>query len=174
MPPGPKSILEQSYIDRGGDGWEAHTWKADSPPEKILAALRSALSVDDACYLARLTRQAEANWRNKGETVLNGRDPTPELLRELDIPERCYVLWWVDYHLNSTRAEMDLLESAMSKGKTDGDTAIRLLERRWPKKYSVRREITGADGGPVDVNVRADAVRVALEQMQTEALPAAD
>ena len=45
---------------------------------------------------------------------------------------------------------LDMVQSAMKDGKWQA--AAWLLERRWPEKFGRQRhEITGADGGPVEV-----------------------
>ena len=62
------------------------------------------------------------------------------------------------------RAEGQFLQAAtmsvMAGIKDDPHLALKVLERRSPAEWSASRKITGADGGPVQVDVSA-SVRVA-------------
>lgn len=169
MTPGPKSILEQAYIEHPEDqGFDRYGWKAGTAPIKFLTALRVCSTLGDACAVAHISDQTEIDWRRKGEAAIAGREVTPELLDEIPMPDRVYAAWALAVPEAQADAKLGLLGTVAKAGRSDWRPAMAMLERKWPGEFSTRREVTGADGGPVDVNVRADAVRVALEQMQSE------
>lgn len=51
--------------------------------------------------------------------------------------------------------EIDLTSSVLTHARTDGRLALRALETFWPDRYGRRLEVTGAEGGPIAVDLEA-------------------
>lgn len=104
--------------------------------EVIIAALLKGATMKDAAHFARIGRTTLYEWLQRGE---QGIEP--------------YVQFAVDVRQAQSQSALDMLEVIEKAAKQGGDVkaAMWLLERRHGYVPDQRVQLTGQDGGPVQV-----------------------
>lgn len=114
--------------------------------EKLLRAIRMGAPYELACAHAGIHYDTFNEWQQG--RFPRGLDEDQKLLKS----EFSELLMRAQGD-SSVRA-LSTIQQAMAQG--NADIALKLLERRWPEHFGVRRmEITGKDGGPVQIEARA-------------------
>jgi transposase len=129
---------------------------------RIVEALNNGNYIETAARYAAITPQAMYKWLNRGnaerQRILEGEDPLPE--------EQIYVDFVEAVEKARSQAEMRNV-GLIQKAAVDGtwQAAAWFLERSYPKRWgrSDRLEHTGADGGPMEV-------QVSVEQLEEKVL----
>ena len=105
--------------------------------EKICEYLASGCYVCTACDLCGIDQSTYHRWRERGE---NGEEPYCEFVKAIKDAE--------------ARAEARAVALVQKAMVDDWKAAMTWMERKFPDRWSrgERREITGAGGGPVEVN----------------------
>lgn len=102
--------------------------------ERVCRDLRAGLTVAAACFSGGITTTSYHNWRMRGET---GEAP------------------FADFLAATTEARDEgnrALELIVRKAaQVDWRAAVRVLESRDRENWSKRTEVTGREGGPVEV-----------------------
>lgn len=114
----------------------------DETIKKVLDGIKAGMSYEGACGLARISFNTFNKWRQEGEAAESGK--FFEFVKEL--------------HASEAIAEAEQLK----KIKKDPDTkyACWILERRfpdrWGKREQIKQEISGPEGGPIEITRMAD------------------
>jgi len=109
---------------------------------KVLDGIKAGMSYEGACGVARVTYNTFRNWRDIGETATEGK----------------YFKFFQELGHAEAIAEAEMLK----KLKEDPDTkwvAWRLERRfpdRWGKREQIKQEISGPEGGPIEITRMAD------------------
>ena len=118
----------------------------------IVEAARAGLSREGAAGAAGIGKRTLFRWLADGREA-DAKNKAERSRRE----EGCRQLWHA-----VTRAEADLerdmLAIVIADAPDNAGSAMWLLERKWPARFGrIRRELTGANGGPIDVRASAAA-----------------
>ena len=142
------------------------TLLTDDVKSQIIRYLRAGVSYKTAAQAARISERAIHNWMKRGrqaeERVEAGEDiPDSELL---------YLNFVQD--IAATHADVIVTAAAQVRqaGATDWRAALSLLERRAPDDWTLRREVTGVQGQPIQVEAVMARAEILLERVQPEIL----
>ena len=127
--------------------------------EAIVNALKLGNYMTTAADYVGVTPLTIANWLRKGEALSQVDD------RELDNDEQMFVDFFMDCKKAKALSEMKAVNVIREASQSSWQAAAWYLERtandRWGRIQ--RTEITGADGGAIEIN--ADAVARKLEAL---------
>jgi hypothetical protein len=133
----------------------------DCTPEttaKICAALRLGVSQECAATSAGITERSFYIWLEKGR---EGLEPYVQFLQEV--------------HAAENDAEMELVNLIKASAQDDWKAGAWILERRHPRRWGRldRSEISGANGGPVQVAAQVVEIPAQLPTAEAWAAVAA-
>lgn len=149
------------------------TWAPKSPGAEVLAALAVGASWAHAAHYAHLHEETPSRWNNRGAIALADHDNLDALHATGPDPE---TLAYAAFHVAASEARITPVVGALDqidRARRGGDWKagahqLKVLPQARDYRETTRTEVTGAGGGPVDVDVRADAIREALEAFQAE------
>lgn len=109
--------------------------------DTIIAAVQGGNYYTTAAHLAGISVNTLYRWIKKGE---NGEKPFDEFYEAIQEAEAI--------------AESSLVHVVSAAAKTDYKAGLELLSRRFPERWSTRQrhELTGDNGGPVELVVMFD------------------
>lgn len=132
-----------------------HTLLNDTRKEAIATMLRAGAYVDDACRAVGIHRATFYNWMQRGNIQrerlnagLDVEENETQYLDFLDTVEEADAEGIISHVMN--------IDNSAKNGTWQASAWI--LERKQPKKWGRydRTEITGADGGPIQINVSTE------------------
>jgi len=127
--------------------------------KRLLEALRHGDFVDDACAYAAISEQTYYRWQREGYELQRRIDAGETLTdEETAIRKLCEAI--KEAELVGQHAALAVIQRAANSGTWQA--AAWFLERR-NKKWSNRTEVTGPDGGPVQVTSREELTDRMLE-----------
>lgn len=135
--------------------------------EECLRLLRLGLPKQDAAALAGFSPGTLGDWQREGEADLEAGRRTAKAdfvadLRKAEAAFKLSATAVVVGAANGRPAEYDDDGNKLrSERPPNWQAATWMLERRFPDEYSPRREITGPQGGPLEVEVATIDVLVA-------------
>lgn len=146
-------------------GWDPDTgeWDKESPVGKLLTAMRIGAYAKEACGFAGLRLNQVVGWMRTAQEALPAH-PDDELPRDaypIEVRAHVDLLWRL------TSAESSAVVEAIGfwrKAMADDWRAVRdWLARRHASEWkeTTGRELTGGDGGPVEVEAVVIARKVA-------------
>lgn len=138
---------------------------------RLKTALKSGAFLGSAAAYAGVRPETLSRWLEEGrrlaaiEEVVSGDPDDP---REPSPAE--WELIWLAREVDQAEAEAEqrLVEYVEKAAEGEWRAAMALLERRWKDRWAKRSEVTGADGGALqvdDVAERRQQVERALEQV---------
>jgi len=131
---------------------------------RIVEALTQGNYIETAARYAGITPQGMYKWLNRGNAersrIYDGEEPDPKETMYVDFVEV----------VEKARAQAEMRNVGLiQKAAVDGtwQAAAWYLERSYPKRWgrSDRLEHTGADGGPVAVQVSMDELEEKVGQL---------
>lgn len=140
----------------------------DGRVQRLLNALRLGHYVQEACQYAPISEQTYYRWLREGDDIekkaRNGETLTP---KEQSIRELCEAIKAAE--VVGQNSALDVIRNAMAEGTWQA--AAWFMERR-NKKWSNRMEVTGKNGGPVEVTREelTDRMLSLLESLDDEGL----
>lgn len=149
------------------------SWPPRSPAGAVLAALAIGATWEHAAAYARLHADTAPGWNNRGTELLAGHpsldayaatNPTTE-----DLAMAAFAVAAAEARGAPVVAALESIDRARKAGDLRGAVLqLKHLPQAAPYRETTRHEVTGAGGGPVDLDVRADAIREALEALRSE------
>lgn len=143
--------------------------------KKILEAVRKGHFRKVAALAVQVDERTIKAWVSKGrDNVAAFRNGTA---RKLDT----YGAWFLALEEAEAQAEIDALDIVIDVARdSEQDARVRVqaaqwyLERKHPKRYGIQRvELTGAEGGPLQVDARSALLdRLEAMRQRAEAAPA--
>ena len=120
--------------------------------EALCAELKLGMAIRAACQHVGIDDSTYRKWMTRGE---NGEEP------------------FVTFRTAATRAKAEgvraLVVTVRKAAASDWRAAAWILERREPDEWSRRVEVTGSEGGPVQVDLRAKIAEVLAERSDAQA-----
>lgn len=158
-----------SYTPPGpSDDEGTASWTPKSPGGRLLAALSIGATWAHAAHYAHLHESTGRTWNDRGQQLLGDHpsldeyaatDPDPESLAYA-----AFAVAAADAMASPVVGALDEIDRARRRGDLKGAVLqLKHLPQASPYRETTRTEVTGAGGGPVDLDVRADAIREALE-----------
>lgn len=122
--------------------------------ERILTAVRAGNYLDDAARYAGITDRTIFNWMKRGRDALDAAGGDDDLV---DPDEQMYVRFFRSVERARSAAVVRNLSIIQRAAEVNWQAAAWYLERTNPRKWGRRDtlEVTGEDGGPVQVSVTA-------------------
>lgn len=115
--------------------------------ERLLTALKAGHYVDEACSYAPISEQTYYRWLREGDNIQRKAEQGTALTdEEQAIRELCEAIKKAE--VSGQNAALDVIREAIKGGTWQA--AAWFMERR-NKKWSNRTQITGDDGGPIEV-----------------------
>lgn len=146
----PPAVMIGWDIDRG-------TWRDDAPAGRAVSAIKVGNRMEAAAEWAGIHPSTLHKWLQIGRDA----EPSPDFDRnEIELEKRPYVDFWRACSGAEAHAEVELVTLWRSAARTDWRAARDLLARRFPKKGWIEQrglEVTGPDGGPVQIANVTDA-----------------
>jgi transposase-like protein len=121
--------------------------------EKIITALRGGNYRETACKYAGISNQTLRNWLKQAENP----DAPPEYMEFLCAVEKA--------EADAEVADIALIRRSAQDGQWQAAAWIRERKNpeRWGRRDASKIEVTGADGGPVDMRVTLGVDMSAIE-----------
>jgi hypothetical protein len=129
----------------------------------VCAMLERGESITATCKFTGISIATFHNWRKRGEDLIDrARLTTSGVPR----PEQDYVRWALEVNRARAITESRLRALAEEGAKKDGRVALMMLERMFPASWSERSrlEVTGAEGGPIEIMPARELIRQHIEQ----------
>lgn len=140
--------------------------------ERLKAALGSGAHLSTAASYAGVSPSTLSKWIKEGQRlreVLEAVRSDPDDTREPS-PQEWELIWLTEeLEAAEAKAEHGLVEIVQGAAQEEWKAAAWLLERRFKERWARRSEMTGADGGALqvdDVAVRRQQVMDALEAVK--------
>jgi hypothetical protein len=116
--------------------------------QKIVDAIRLGNYAVVACQLAGVDDSTFYRWMEKGEDKLDDHGKLIE-------PDPLYRDFRESVRRAEAEAEALAVRTVVVASRSDPNVAIKLLERRWPKRWRQQytAEVTGSDGGPIAIEI---------------------
>ena len=157
----------------------AAVWTPKSPAGRLLAALAIGATWEHAADYAHLHEATGRTWNDRGKKAIGehpsldeyaATDPTPE-----DLAYAAFAVAAAEARTSPVVGALDEIDRARRRGDIKAAAMqLKHLPQAGPYRETTRTEVTGANGGPVDIDVRADAIREALEGFKAEGEPPAE
>jgi hypothetical protein len=146
----------------------------DETEERIVSAVRGGAYLDDASAYAGISRHTLFSWMRDGRAAAE-REEQGELLSEREQRLVNFLNAVEKARADASIRNLMVIQQAAQEGNWQASAWY--LERTNPKKWGRHEtvEITGADGGPVQVEVSAkDTLRTKFEAAERAALEVLD
>jgi len=122
--------------------------------ETICEALRKGVSIEGACQLAGVSDRAYYKWRERGKKELQRVEEGHQNCR-VRKDEESYVQFFQETTRAIGESEEYLVEKIYEAAPETPNAALRLLERRFPERWSKKTkqevEHSGPDGEPMQM-----------------------
>jgi transposase-like protein len=120
--------------------------------ETICEALRKGVSIEGACQLAGVSDRAYYKWRERGEEELRRVEEGHHNCR-VRKDEEPYVQFFQETTRAIGESEEYLVEKIYEAAPETPNAALRLLERRFPDRWSKKQKVEhSGDGFTVRIN----------------------
>lgn len=134
--------------------------KLDDETERmILLAVRAGAPMEVAAQYAGIGASTFWQWLRVGTDLAEGKPPPDDRFQEKDQQERL-----VNFAERVRRAEAEAHVYVVGQIREwvpkDPKAAVAWAKMRWAKHYAERTEITGADGGPIQVDAESTIERL--------------
>lgn len=137
----------------------------------LRTALESGAFPTTAASYAGISPSTLSKWLREGQSLREIRDMVeadPDDEREAS-PAELELIWLAEQvEVSEAQAEQHLTSTVYQAAEEDWRAALALMERRWKMRWAKRSEVTGADGGALQVDDTAQrrrAVEQAIEQV---------
>jgi hypothetical protein len=138
----------------------------DDVKSTILRYLRAGVSYKTAAAAARVSDRSVANWLRRGRQARERLDAGE------DIPDSEWL--YVNFVSDCDFTQADVIVTAAAQvrqaGAHDWKAALSILERRAPEDWTPRREVTGPQGQPIQVEAVMARAEILLERVQPDIL----
>lgn len=120
--------------------------------ETICEALRKGVSIEGACQLAGVSDRAYYKWRERGKGELQRVEEGHQNCR-VRKDEKPYVQFFQETTRAIGESEEYLVEKIYEAAPETPNAALRLLERRFPERWSKKQKVEhSGDGFTVQIN----------------------
>lgn len=166
--PAPYVVRGFTWTPPDGDTPGEATWSPRSPAGAVLAALAIGATWEHAAAYARLHADTAPGWNNRGTTLLGSHAsldhfaataPTVE-----DLAMAAFAVAATEARGAPVVGALESIDRARKAGDLRGAVLqLKHLPQAAPYRETTRHEVTGRDGGPLEVTTEERAERLAAD-----------